>query len=117
MDIKITKKQNVKVGGVKYVAKPFQGCAGCAFDNPTFREACGQVHCADGRSVIFVKKEPKWVPIHGVVPALPRGTRIQWKNKEGGKSLQAEGVLVQVVNWAIGKDNEVTHYRIVKEAA
>ena len=62
MDIKITKKQNVKVDGVKYVAKPFDECAECAF-NPgrELADVCTQVPCGqaereDGRSVIFVRK-------------------------------------------------------------
>lgn len=74
--IKITKRGNVKIDGVKYVATPLgpddcacRGCAcrGCAFSGRGM-EACRQVPCCDfergepgfkhyGKDVFFVKPE------------------------------------------------------------
>lgn len=59
-DIKITKKQNVKVDGVKFKAVPYTGCVDCAFDK--IGDACEVAPCPayqreDGLSVIFMKKE------------------------------------------------------------
>lgn len=119
MDIKVTKKQNVKVDGVKYKAVLGGTCTGCAFDDTAPHEACGRAPCHassrdDGREVIFVKKESKWVAINGVVPYLRPSTRVTWKTKDGrtGGTCTAEAL-----SWSIGDSNEVTHYRIVEDAA
>lgn len=68
MEIKVTKRGNVVVDGVKYIAKratPTQGyCKGCAFYE---LESCAAFPCSGARrppnfklpdqEVIFVKKE------------------------------------------------------------
>lgn len=118
MEIKITKKQNVKVDGVKYVAKAYEGCAGCAFQPIEMDSACREAPCSSGRlldglSVIFVKKESKWIPVNGEEPRdLDPGTSILWKTKSGSKGGPCSaGALA----WQIGYPNEVTHYRLAKE--
>lgn len=64
MEIRITKKQNVVVDGVKYKAKnSYGGCAGCAFRREV-ASACDAAPCAnhardDKREVIFVVKKKK----------------------------------------------------------
>lgn len=67
MSIRMTKKGNAKLNGVKYKAVPSLTCKGCVFfDDPTID--CWNIHCTgDSRvskeythrevEVIFVKKE------------------------------------------------------------
>ena len=62
MVIKITKKQNVKVDGVKFVAVPQRDCRGCAFKAGGYEQVCTAVKCgaterADNTSVIFIRTE------------------------------------------------------------
>lgn len=64
MEIRVTKKQNMVVDGVKYKAKTSDGgCEGCAFRyNST--SACDAAPCAphnrdDSRDAIFVIKKQK----------------------------------------------------------
>lgn len=123
MEIRVTKKQNIVVDGVKYKAKPVPPgtCRGCAFYGPERRETCPKVGeekvCTsitrtDDQSVVWVKKEPKWIPVNGAKPAdLPDATQIEWKNKLGtrGGPISAGGLA-----WAKGLRNEVTHYRLAK---
>lgn len=125
MEIRVTKKQNIVVDGVKYKAKEVGHgvCTGCAFDPGPMAETCRAVrdtdvctstYRADGRSVVWVKKEPKWIPVNGAKPAdLPDATQIEWKNKLGtrGGPIYAGGLA-----WAKGLRNEVTHYRLAKAA-
>lgn len=68
MNIKITKKQNVVVDGVKYVTDRVDGyrCTHCAFDMAMHMVCevapCGTGERRDGRSIIFIKKVPKAAP-------------------------------------------------------
>lgn len=62
MEIKVTKKQNVKVDGVKFKAQEQASCTchGCAFDKD-LTEVCDYAPCqshtrGDGMDVIFVRK-------------------------------------------------------------
>lgn len=116
MDVKVTKKQNVKVDGVKYVPQEQRGtCLGCAFDRAHMRAACNLAPCTgreDSREVIFVLKADQWIPIKGVVPKLDPNTRIEWRSKSW-KASACGPCFAGGLNWAIGEANEVTHYRVV----
>lgn len=122
MDITITKKQNVIVDGVRYQAKPTQGyCMGCAFNPHEFDIACDVAPCTkprrtDNKDVIFIKKESKkaWIPVEGDKPSLSPGLVIHWKNKLGMRSPRG-GVFAGYVDWAIGQENEITHFRVAKQ--
>lgn len=63
MEIRITKKQNMVVDGVKYKAYVAQdSCVGCAFHGGKYTGACREAPCirdmrGDKRSVIFIKKK------------------------------------------------------------
>lgn len=123
MDIKVTKKQNVKVDGVKYKAVLGDSCIGCAFDRGPHFEVCGPAPCQarsrdDGREVIFVKKVTKWLPADGVKPAdLAPNTRIVWKDARGDVLKDKYGVRAGSLNWAGCSDDKVIGYRIVKAEA
>jgi hypothetical protein len=116
MTLKITKKQNVILDGMKYVAKEYVDCNQCAF---TKIGLCGEIPCMphrrhDEQEVHFVFKGPvkpknKWIAINGVIPGLAPNLRIEFKNKLGTVS----SLTVKILDWAIGRDCEVTHYRAV----
>ena len=63
MNIKITKKQNVKIDGVKYVAVTARpDCTGCAFEFTPNMSVCKHIPCCpvireDGREVIFIRAQ------------------------------------------------------------
>lgn len=62
MEIRITKKQNMVVDGVKYKAKAQSSCEGCAFRYGDLAAACTAAPCGpvlrdDGYSVVFIKKK------------------------------------------------------------
>lgn len=65
MKVKITKKENVKVDGVKYLAVPAHpSCLGCAFEFAPNMSVCRHTPCvpearADGRNVIFIQAQEK----------------------------------------------------------
>lgn len=70
MEIKITKKQNVIVDGVKYKAvldgTSCGGCKDCAFDTPEMQEPCRKAPCElnlrnDSRDVIFIKSDSSFI--------------------------------------------------------
>lgn len=63
MEIRVTKKQNMVVDGVKYKAETNDSCEGCAFQDK-MHVACGRAPCGptlrdDERSVVFVIKKQK----------------------------------------------------------
>lgn len=112
MNITITKKQNVKIDGVKYKAKRQLDCNGCAFDHRD-EKFCRPMPCraqmrADEHSVIFVKTNP-WIAVNGVKPDIPLGRQFQWKDRQGNKAITSGPLL----NWSFGEPDEVTHYRLL----
>ena len=64
MNITVTKKQNIKIDGVKYKAQKYlhkTGCTPCALN---LKGRCHVVPCSpgertDGKNATFVKAEPK----------------------------------------------------------
>lgn len=126
MEIRVTKKQNIVVDGVKYKAKPVPPgtCRGCAFYGPEGRETCRRVgdkdvcdfHSrTDYQSVVWVKKEPKWIPVNGAKPAdLPDDALVLWKATNGCTSPKNRGAPAGSLNWGQMMGHRVTHYRLAK---
>ena len=115
MNITITKKQNIRIDGVKYKAQEYLHKTGCTPCILSLKDRCHAVPCSpgertDGKNVIFVKAEPKWIKVNGVVPDLAPNLLVEWRNK---KDMQGTASAVSLI-WGIGEDNEVTHYRVVK---
>ena len=126
--VRVTKKENVVVDGVKYKAKTARSarlddtCAYCALRNRSDSCApCEAPDRKDGRNVYFIVKPPKaakpaeipapegWIAVKGIVPALNPGMRVEWVNRAGTRSSCSVGNL----HWCIGSIYEVTHYRPV----
>jgi hypothetical protein len=121
--VRVTKKENVVVDGVKYKAITAASnshpdtCARCAFRNKG--DLCGPVNCLswnrkDGRLVYFEAKPKKvkkggWIKVNGVKPDLPPDLLIEWVNKTGNTAKVLAGSLA----WCIGLSNEVVKYRPV----
>ena len=126
--VRVTKKENVVVDGVKYKAKTAKSarigdtCELCAFRNRSAAcTPCEAPDRKDGRNVYFIVKPPKaakpaeipappgegWVAIKGTVPYVQPGILIEWVNKLGGGATCRAGAL----DWGIGHSYEVTHYR------
>jgi hypothetical protein len=114
MTIEVTKKQNIRIDGVKYKAVASDGtCMGCdLYEGSCFAVPCVPPDRMDSRHVIFVRKEPEWTPVNGIKPVLDPLAKIEWKNRLGHSMSTTAGELC----WNIGSANEVTHYRILKSS-
>lgn len=116
MNVAITKKQNIRINRVKYKAQEVLGeprCDSCilSLENCCYKVPCVPSERTDGKDVIFVKAEPKWIAVDGVVPALAPDTEIKWKNAQGDKGRTTAGDL----GWRLDEVAcKITHYRVVK---